>query len=109
MIMANRKHRRMRLIEAGHTPKEFEEQWQAGYQAGAEAFLKTAYAAVCLAANDLHGFGFKRCKALLQAMDKHILYTLTDLEAIDEVYQRMGLKLVFTDPFERVQEDEAEE
>ena len=105
--MANRKHRRMRLIEAGHTPKEFEEQWQAGYQAGAEAFLKTAYAAVCLALNDLHGFGCKRNREVLQAMDKHILFTLTDLEIIEEVYQRMGLKLVFTDPFERVQENES--
>lgn len=102
--MANRKHRRQRLQEAGYTPKEFEEQWQAGYRAGAEAFLKTAYAAVCLALGDLHGFGFKRCKAVLQAMDRHILFSLTDLEAIEEVWKRMGLKLVFTDPFERVQD-----
>ena len=91
-------------MEAGYTPKEFEQQWQAGYQTGAEALLKTAYAAVCLALNDIHGFGSKRCKAVLQSMDKHILYTLTDVEAIDEVWERMGLKLVFTDPFDRVQD-----
>lgn len=104
--MGNRKHRRMRLLEAGYTPKELEQQWQAGYRAGAEAFIKTAYAAVCLALSDLHGFGLKRCKAVLQSMDKHILYSLTDVETIEEVWKRMGLKLVFTDPFERVQEDD---
>lgn len=92
------------LMKNGITPQDLKEEWQRGYDTGAEVFLKTAYAAVCLALNELHGFGHKRCQDVLQAMDKHVLYTLTDVEAINEVWERMGLRLVFADPLERVQE-----
>lgn len=99
--------RKAALVKNGITPEDLKREWDAGYQAGVEAFLKTSYAATCLALNDLHGFGYKRCKAVLQAMDRHILFTLTDVEAIEEVWKRLGLKLVFADPFERVQDDES--
>lgn len=102
--MGNRKHRRQRLMDAGYTPKEFKEEYQRGYDAGAEATLKSAYAAVCLALSEIHGFGLKRCKTVLSAMDQHVIYTLTSEEIIEEVWERMGLRLVFKEPFDRIEE-----
>jgi hypothetical protein len=92
------------LIKNGITPADLKKEWDAGYRAGLEAYLKSSYAAACLALHDLHGFGYKRCKAFLQAMDNHLLYSLTDLETINEVWERIGLKLVFNDPLDRIQD-----
>lgn len=75
-----------------------------GFKKAAEPIVRGCYAGVCLALNDLYGFGHKRCLDVLNAMDQHITMTLSSVEAIDEVWNRMGLKLDFKDPFERIQE-----
>ena len=103
--MASRKHRRQRLQEAGYTPKELQEEYQRGWQAGAEAFLESAYAATCLALKETHGFGRERCKKVLQSMDQHVLFTLSSVEIVEEVWERLGLRLVFDKPFDRIEEE----
>lgn len=75
-----------------------------GFKKAAEPIVRGCYAGVCLALNDLYGFGHKRCADVLNALDQHITMTLSSVEAIDEVWNRMGLKLDFKDPFERIQE-----
>ena len=75
-----------------------------GFKKAAEPIVRGCYAGVCLALNDLYGFGHKRCADVLNALDQHITMTLSTVEAIDEVWNRMGLKLDFKDPFERIQE-----
>lgn len=77
-----------------------------GFKKAAEPIVRGCYAGVCLALNDLYGFGHKRCADVLNALDQHITMTLSSVEAIDEVWERMGLKLDFNDPFTRVQEVE---
>ena len=54
--------------------------------------------------NEKYGFGRKRCCEVLNAVDQHLLYTLTSDEAIEEVWKRMGLKLEFNETFDRIQE-----
>lgn len=85
-----------------------QEKYKAGYTAGfreaSEPTLRSCFAAVCLALNDLHGFGQARCANVLRAVDQHMTETLTSAEAIDEVWERMKLRLVFDDPFDRIQE-----
>lgn len=66
-----------------------------GVQVGIENTMKTCYAAICLALNELHGFGTKRCREVLNAVDQRITMTLTGEDAIDEVYERMGLQINF--------------
>lgn len=75
-----------------------------GFKKAAEPIVRGCYAGVCLALNDLYGFGHKRCADVLNALDQHITMTLSTVEAIDEVWNRMGLKLDFKDPFERIQD-----
>ena len=97
-----------RLIKNGITAEDLKREWDKGYSAGfkgaAEPVIRGCYAAICLALNDLHGFGQKRCADILNAVDEHLTMTLTSKEAIDEVYKRMGLKIDFKEPFDRVQE-----
>ena len=70
--------------------------------------IRTSYAAICLALNELHGFGTKRCEAVLNAVDEKLVYTLTSEEAIQEVWDRMKLRINFKEsvPGERIVEAE---
>lgn len=85
-----------------------EKSYAQGVQAGIENTMKTCYAAICLALNEMHGFGTKRCKDVLNAVDEKVVMALTSDEAVDEVYRRMGLVIRFNaGPLEeRVEERE---
>jgi hypothetical protein len=79
-----------------------------GYDRGLEHGIRTSYAAICLALNELHGFGKQRCEAVLNAVDEKMVYTLTSEEAIQEVWDRMKLRINFKEPVpgERIVEAE---
>jgi len=97
-----------KLSKNGITPEDLEKEFEKGYTRGfreaAEPVIRSCFAAVCLALNDLHKFGSRRCADVLRAVDQHMERTLTSEEIIDEVWERMGLKLDFKDPFDRIQE-----
>lgn len=97
-----------RLSQNGITPKDLEAEYNKGYQAGfmaaGDPVLKSCFAAVCLALDDLYNFKSERCAKVLRAVDEHMTYTLTSEEAIEEVYKRMGLRLEFKGFFDRIQE-----
>jgi hypothetical protein len=94
------------IVKNGITPRELEENYARGYTAGyhnaGEQIVKGCYAAVCLALNEMHGFGQKRCHDVLSKMDEIMLYHLTSVEAIENVYKKIGLKLDFKDPIDRI-------
>lgn len=96
------------LCKNGITPKDLQEEYskgyEAGFMAGGDPVLKSCYAAMCLALNDLYGFGHKRCLDVLRATEGHMLETLSSQEAIEEVYKRMKLQIDFKDPFDRIVE-----
>lgn len=96
-----------RLVRNGITAKDLEDNYRKGMrdaQAQATIFItKSCYAAVCLALNELHGFGAKRCEAVLRAADQHMIYSLTSEELIDEVWERIKLRISFDEPFDRIE------
>lgn len=96
-----------RLMKQGISPQDLEREYRKGYEAGfkaaGEPMVKTCYAAACLAAHDKFGFGKKRCLRLLRSLDKHVVDTLTSVEAIEEAYKKVGIQINFNDPFERVE------
>lgn len=89
------------LVKNGITIKDLEENYNEGYEAGfavaSGPVIKTCYAAVCLALNELHGFGMKRCKDVLNLVDEKILFSLTSMETIEEVWQKIGLQIDFNE------------
>ena len=82
----------------------YDKGWHDGFKEAAEPVVKGCFAAICLALNDLHGFGTKRCMDVLNKVDEHLTYTLATDEAIEEVWKRMRLKLEFKEPFDRIKE-----
>lgn len=91
------------MVQNGITPKDLEREYEAGYRQGrlevTAPVFKTLYAAMCLALNDLHGFGEKRCYDVLCRVDELVTYHLTSEEAKQEVFDRMGLELSFGDVY----------
>ena len=89
------------LVKNGITIKDLEENYNKGYEAGfavaSGPVIKTCYAAVCLALNELHGFGMKRCKDVLNLVDEKILFSLTSMETIEEVWKKIGLQIDFNE------------
>lgn len=91
-------------ITADDLKRNYDTGFADGFKAAGEPIVKGCFAAVCLALNELHGFGKKRCYDVLSAVDRHMLYSLTTDEAIQEVWDKIGLQLLFDEPFDRVQE-----
>ncbi len=84
--------------------KAFEEGRQKGAIAASNATIKTVYAGLCLALNEEFGFGAKRCLRVLHGVDRVLLESLTSDEAVEAVWDKLGLKLSFDEPFDRLEE-----
>lgn len=79
--------------------------YKRGVNAGIEGTMRTCYAAICLALHELHGFGKERCAKVLNNVDEKITMSLTSEEAIQEVYDQIGLEIVFKGmPGERIED-----
>ena len=89
-----------------HGREEYERGLRQGYMDGGTESIKMVYAAVCLAARELHGWGKERCYKLLARIDDHVTNHLHSSDAIDEVFREVGLQIDFRDPLEKVKEAE---
>lgn len=69
--------------------------YERGVEAGKNATFETCFAAVCLALQELHGFGRKRCKDVLNATYEKMTMALNSADAIQQVYDEMGLEIKF--------------
>lgn len=85
------------LMKNGITPKDLEREYESGRLAGIDGTYKICFAAACLALQELHGFGRKRCYDVMEAMQRYVIGTLCSAETIDQVYRQMGLTLDFGD------------
>lgn len=99
-----------RICKNGITPEDLEKEYQKGFQEdyklASVQMLETCYAALCLGAQDAFRFAQKRCLRLLTATDQHVMRMLGQKELIREVYERMGLRINFEDPFDRIETTE---
>ena len=99
------------LCKNGITPVMLEQEFKAGFKAGRDngiqGTIKTVYAAVMLAARKEYGFGKDRATRLLRAVDDIVVTSLTSDETIDEVWDKMGVKLNFDEGVDRIQEGTA--
>ena len=68
-----------------------------GLRDGKEATIRTCFAAICLTLHEIHGFGKKRCSDVLNDVYERLTVALTSDDAIQEVYDTMGLQIRFTD------------
>ena len=82
--------------------------YTAGYNDGAQfavrCTIKDCYAAALLAMRDLGGYGEKRGKRLLRKIDEIVVNRLTTEDLMDEALQKVGVRINFRDPFDRVED-----
>jgi len=105
---ASREQKLAQLYKNGITTQDLEREykngWDAGFQAGVTGSMRTLFAAVALALKrDKVRFGWRRIKRILNAADQITIEHLTSQEALDQVWEEVGLQLRFDDVFEKVQ------
>ena len=101
-----------RLQRNGITVDDLDRAGQEGFRdgakVGAENTFKNIYAAIALVMKEKHGFGKKRIKELLNAIDEKVMYALDSKEMVQKVWEEIGLQMSFSgDTFdERIQDKE---
>ena len=98
-----------RMAKNGITMKELEHNYVVGFETGEMAGIRNTYtkvyAAFILAANELYGFGFTRSKRLVKRADELVAsHILSDDDAVNKVWDRVGLKLDMKLPFGNVED-----
>lgn len=90
------------MCKNGITPKDVDDAYQRGYKEAiknvSDYCMKDCYAAFMLAAHEMFGFGHDRCLRLLRAADDKIVNSLSSDEAIQEVFDKLGVAISFYDP-----------
>ena len=106
-LRMTKEQRTQALIRNGITPRDLKQEYKKGYETGfrdaAPCVIQTEYAVICLALNKLHGFERELCADVLQCVDEHMLNSFTSVEVIEEVWEKIGLKINFDEPFERIE------
>jgi len=72
------------------------EAYNDGVKAGEDATLRTCFAAICLALHELHGFERDECAEVLNTTYNKLVFALNSADAIQEVYDTIGLEIRFT-------------
>lgn len=82
-------------ITLEHMMQAEKDAYARGIEDGKAGTFETCFAAICLALHDLHGFGSKRCKDVLNAVYDRMTMALNSADAIQQVYDQMGLEIKF--------------
>lgn len=89
------------LVKNGITPQDLEKAYEDGLRQGLMEsglpLIRSFYAALCLALQELHGFGPKRCYDVLTRTDEHITGSICSSDLVDEVLDKLGLEIDITD------------
>lgn len=75
--------------------KAEEDAYTKGIRDGKDGTIRTCFAAICLTLHELHGFGRERCSRVLNDVYEKLQFTLTTQDAIQEVYDTIGLQIRF--------------
>ncbi len=90
------------MVRNGITPKDVDDAYAQGRKDALHAVsdycMKDCYAGFLLAAHEVFGFGHERCLRLLRAADERICNSLASDEAIEEVFEKVGVKIDFYKP-----------
>lgn len=83
--------------------KQYMRTRQEGFQRGVEQTTSALFAAVALAAHREFKFGANRCARLLNEAYHIMLEQISSKEALDAVWQEVGLRINFEEPFDPVE------
>lgn len=89
------------MCKNGITPKDVDSAYEQGRKdtihAVSDYIMQECYAGFMLAAHDVFGFGHDRCLRLVRAADDKIINYLSSDEALNEVFDKLGIRFAFED------------
>ena len=85
-------------ITAEDLKKNYDIGWEDGFKSGQDATTQVILAALCMSLHELYGFGTIRCHKVLTDTINRVIYNLDSAEAVDEVYEKIGLLIKPSDP-----------
>lgn len=95
------------LSRNGITPEDLKKEYHRGYEDECRTItdnIGTIYTcAMLLALNELHGFGAGRLCRVVDRMNEYMVEYITSEEAIQAVYDKLGLRFDKDDPFHPLQ------
>lgn len=95
------------LCRNGITPDDLKAEFQRGREVGSrEAYDSVGMIYTCAmleALNSMYGFGRKRLVAIMDHMNEFMTRTLTSRDAMQEVYDKIGVNFFKDDPFHPLQ------
>lgn len=77
---------------------------QEGFQRGVEQTTSALFAAVALAAHREFKFGANRCARLLNGAYRIMLEQISSKEALDAMWEEVGLRIDLEEPFDPIEE-----
>lgn len=75
--------------------KAEEDAYSKGIQVGKDETVRTCFAAFCMTMHEMHGWDSDQCLEALNDTYDRLQYALNSQEAIQEVYDTMGLEIKF--------------
>lgn len=95
------------IAKNGLTVEDLKRCKQEGWQQGVESAVIQCYAAFCLALNEQFGFGKERLLRALTAVDEKVVFAIDSAEMCEDVFQKFGIRMDFSQGMDRVQEASA--
>lgn len=97
--LMTREQRKEALVKNGIRIEDLKQSWDEGFRVGfhrtSDRVLHTTYAAACLAAKEVFGFDQDKIVEMVTCMDRHVTYTLTSDEILEQVFDELGIELDF--------------
>lgn len=78
--------------------------WNEGSEQASRFTIKDCYAAALLAMEEIGHYKHNGCMRLMRTMDDIVVNRLYTEELIDEVFERLGIRINFREPFDRIEE-----
>lgn len=78
--------------------------WNDGAQHASCFTIKDCYAAALLAMKEIGNYRHNGGLKLMRKMDEIVAYRLLTEDLIDQVFEEMGIRINFAEPFDRIEE-----
>lgn len=99
--LMTREQRKEALVKNGIRIEDLKRSWDEGFRVGfyhtSDHLMHTAYAAACLAAKEVLGLEQDKIVELVTCMDRHVTYSLTSEDIVEQTYDELGIELDFRD------------
>ena len=89
-------------ITAEDLEKEFKKGYGAGWNDGREKLYKSVLACICLVMNE-DGYSDDDIIDFLHMIDNRVLVSIDEKDELDEVFERLGIELRFTNAVDRIE------